>query len=253
MSGTVGPRGPRAAVVAGALLALGAPAGWAVLSGPAPASFGAAAASGLAAAGPAAPGPGAGPVADGPAAPGPGLGPVAPEPGPVAAPGPPDPGPEAATGSARLVDVLPRADPPVEVLVAGRAVPVDPVGVDDDAQVVVPDDVQRAGWWTGGVQPGEPAGAAVLVGHVDDDEQGLGAFAVLRELDAGAEVRVRTSSGTELVYDVVAREQFDKAEVPVERVFSPAGAHRLVLVSCGGTFHRGRYSDNVVVTAVPRR
>ena len=63
---------------------------------------------------------------------------------------------------------------------------------------------------------------------------------------------MQTSSGIELVYEVVAREQFDKAEVPVQRVFSPSGQHRLVLVSCGGTFSEGRYSDNVVVTAVPR-
>ena len=63
---------------------------------------------------------------------------------------------------------------------------------------------------------------------------------------------MRTGTGQELAYAVVSLEQFDKAEVPVDRLFARDGAPRLVLVSCAGSFEDGRYSDNVVVTAVPR-
>jgi sortase (surface protein transpeptidase) len=120
--------------------------------------------------------------------------------------------------------------------------------------VVVPEDVRRAGWYAPGPQPGDRAGSAVLVGHADDADQGLGTFAGLRELAAGDEVVVRTASGRDLVYDVVSFERFSKSEVPMSRLFSTRGAHRLVLISCGGAFDRERrtYADNVVVTAVPR-
>ena len=97
--------------------------------------------------------------------------------------------------------------------------------------------------------------AEVLVGHADDADQGLGTFAGLRELAAGDEVVVRTASGRDLVYDVVSFERFAKAEVPMDRLFTTQGPHRLVLISCGGAFDpvRRTYADNVVVTAVPRR
>jgi sortase (surface protein transpeptidase) len=138
---------------------------------------------------------------------------------------------------------------------AGRAAPVVAVGLDAARQVVVPQDVRRAGWYVAGPQPGDRAGSAVLVGHADDADQGLGTFAGLRDLEAGDAVVVRTASGRELAYRVVSFERFAKAEVPMDRLFTAQGPHRLVLVSCGGAFDpvRRTYADNVVVTAVPRR
>lgn len=216
------------ALLVGSLLALGAPVGWLLSGGAADAQYGAEAAQALA---PEPPDP-----ADGPAAHTQPATPTVP------------------TQSARLVDVVQPADPPVEVRVAGMSAAVDTVGLDADRLVEVPDDVRRAGWYEPGPAPGDDTGSAVLVGHVDDREQGLGTFAVLRELQAGDEVVVRTASGRELVYDVLALEQFVKAEVPMDRLFSSGGPHRLVLISCGGDFDptTSSYQDNVVVTAVPR-
>jgi hypothetical protein len=163
--------------------------------------------------------------------------------------------PAVGTRPADLDVALPRRDPPVGVRLGGQVAAVDPVGLAGDGQLVVPDDVRRAGWWSLGPQPGDPSGAAVLVGHADDRDQGLGTFARLRELDAGAEVVVRTASGRDLTYEVVALERFAKTEVPMSRLFSGEGRHRLVLISCGGAFDpvRRTYAENVVVTAVPRR
>lgn len=134
----------------------------------------------------------------------------------------------------------------------GQVAPVDRVGLDPDRQVVVPDDVRRAGWYEPGPAPGAAAGSVVLVGHVDDRSQGLGTFAGLRELVAGDLIEVGTAAGEVLVYDVVSLEQVPKAEAPMNRLFAADGPHRLVLISCGGDFDGGSYTDDVVVTAVPR-
>ena len=174
-----------------------------------------------------------------------------PPPTPAAVPASPSTRRDVPTRPALLEDVV---DPPVAVRLDGTTVPVDPVGLDPDRQVVVPEDVRRAGWYASGPQPGDRAGSAVLVGHADDATQGLGTFARLRELPRGAEVVVRTAQGDDLAYEVVSRERFRKAEVPMTRLFTRTGAPRLVLISCGGEFdaETRTYSDNVVVTAVPR-
>lgn len=44
---------------------------------------------------------------------------------------------------------------------------VDPVGVRNDGQMAIPDDVDRVGWYRFGPVPGSD-GSAVLAGHVDD-------------------------------------------------------------------------------------
>lgn len=208
------------ALVGGLVLAVGAPVGWLLLADRDPEPYGADAVAELTAP---------------PGAAGSGL-----VPGSVR------------TTSARLADVAPPLDPPVEVRFGGQVAPVDRVGLDADRQVVVPDDVRRAGWYEPGPAPGAEAGSAVLVGHVDDRTQGLGTFAGLRDLAAGDLIEVRTAAGEVLAYDVVSLEQFPKAEAPMARLFAADGPHRLVLISCGGAFDGGSYTDNVVVTAVPR-
>ena len=231
-----------AALLGGSLLAVAPPAGWSLLRESPSGEFGAAAAEQLAAPPPAAP-------TTPPPSPPTGL----PSAAPPVEPAPVPPAPAVATRPARLAEVVQR-DPPAQVHVAGRTAPVDAVGLDPDGQVVVPDDVRRAGWYALGPQPGDAAGSAVLVGHADSQSQGLGTFAGLRDLTAGAEVVVRTAGGRGLVYEVVSFERFSKAEVPMDRLFAVDGPHRLVLISCGGAFDEARrtYADNVVVTAVPR-
>lgn len=212
------------ALLVGSLLAVAAPTGWLLWSEPGPEPFGGPAQTML----------------SGP----PGVG----RPGEVGALD------QVVTRSARLADVVAPSDPPVEVRLRGASAAVDPVGLDPDRQVVLPDDVGRVGWYEPGAQPGDDTGSAVLVGHVDDRQQGLGAFAVLRGVAAGDEVEVSTASGARLVYVVVSLEKFAKSEVPMQRLFAREGPHRLVLITCGGDFDTTSrtWSDNIVVTAVRR-
>jgi sortase (surface protein transpeptidase) len=158
----------------------------------------------------------------------------------------------------RAAAPTPAARPPAPVRLTvpalGVDAPLDPVGVRDDGQMQLPDDVDRVGWYRFGPAPGE-AGAAVLAGHVDDVEQGLGALGPLREAEPGDEVRVTGASGAVTRWRVVSRELVEKRALPVDRVFGRTGPPRLVLVTCGGPFlaEYGSYQENVVVVAEPLR
>jgi sortase (surface protein transpeptidase) len=129
---------------------------------------------------------------------------------------------------------------------------VDPVGVDPDGQMAIPADVGRVGWYRFGPVPGTP-GSAVVAGHVDDAEQGLGILARLREAAAGQEVVVTDAEGTTSRWRVVSRELITKAALPLDRIFARSGPPRLVLLTCGGPFlpEYRSYRDNVVVVAEP--
>lgn len=135
----------------------------------------------------------------------------------------------------------------------GLRVPVVPVGVAPDGSMQIPEDVATAGWYRFGPAPGDRRGSTVLSGHINDRDQGVGAFAVLASVTEGEPVLVTLAGGRVLRYRVVARERFDKAAVPMGRIFDRGGAPRLTLVTCGGAFDRssGNYRDNIVVTAVP--
>jgi hypothetical protein len=146
--------------------------------------------------------------------------------------------------------VAPAQPAPVALAVPALDVeaPVDPVGVRDDGQMAIPDDVDRVGWYRFGPAPGS-GGSTVLAGHVDDREQGLGELAALPEAEVGTEVLVTDATGGTTRWRVVSREQVDKQTLPVDRLFAREGPPRLVLVTCGGEFvpEHGGYESNVVV------
>jgi sortase (surface protein transpeptidase) len=150
----------------------------------------------------------------------------------------------------------PRATAAVPVRLAipdlGVDVALDPVGVDADGQLQIPDDVDRAGWYRFGPVPGGP-GNAVVAGHVDDAEQGLGALAPLREAAVGTEVVVSDDSVRINRWRIVSRELIAKETIPLDTLFSRSGSARLVILTCGGPFDVAtrHYRDNVVVVAEP--
>jgi sortase (surface protein transpeptidase) len=163
--------------------------------------------------------------------------------------------PRPVTRSARIADLdqAPTAIPErLRIPQLDVAAAIVTVGVDNDGEMTVPEDVGDVGWYRHGPAPGEP-GAAVIAGHVDSREQGRGAFFDLRRLDVGARVEVTDSAGDVQRFDVVARRTYDKATLPADTLFSRSGPSQLVLVTCGGTFDSDErsYRDNVVIYAQP--
>jgi hypothetical protein len=174
----------------------------------------------------------------------------------LAEPAPPPPAAATPTVTTRdaAPTVVPQRPAPVRLAVPALGVDaaVEPVGVRDDGQMALPDDVDRLGWYRFGPVPGA-GGSAVLAGHVDDADQGLGALAPLRDAEPGAEVVVTDTAGTATRWRVVSRQVIEKQALPVDRLFARTGEPRLVLVTCGGPFlpDVGGYRDNVVVVAEP--
>ena len=145
--------------------------------------------------------------------------------------------------------------PPVRIRVPSVQIdiPVGPVGVGDDGLMEIPFDIRTAGWYQYGPAPESATGSTVITAHVDSFEQGLGPFAYLKELSAGAEVIVTAADGTDYRYIVESVQNVEKKQLPLDQVFDRDGAPRLVLITCGGQFDENvlNYSDNIIVIANP--
>jgi hypothetical protein len=142
----------------------------------------------------------------------------------------------------------------VRIPAIGVTARVEPVGVVAAGGLFeVPRGVDRVGWYRFGPGLEARAGSVVIAGHVDGRGQGRGAFFRLRELERGDRLTVAGADGRARPFRVIAREDFAKEALPVDRLFARDGAPRLTLITCGGPFDRTTrtYRDNLVVTAVP--
>ena len=143
--------------------------------------------------------------------------------------------------------------PAALVLWDGDRAPVVPAGVRQDGSLVVPDDPGEVGWWTGGAKAGEAFGRIVIAGHVDSARFGLGVLADLRDVRKGRVVTLRDGDRIQR-YEVSGVRQVKQADLADDpAIFAQDGAHRLVLITCGGRFDPSthRYESNVIVEAVP--
>lgn len=126
------------------------------------------------------------------------------------------------------------------------------VGVDQDNQVVIPEDLEAVGWYKFGATPGSGQGSSVIVGHRDGRNYGKGALYNLGALEPDDEITITNSEGTKLTYRVTGRESVYKTELPLRELFRETGSEVLTLISCSGYYVPGEgYDQNVIVTAVP--
>jgi len=165
--------------------------------------------------------------------------------------------PSAAAVPPAAVAPAPPPAPAVPVQITLPTLGVDtsviPVGIDEDGLMEVPEDVSTVGWYRFGPTPGAAAGSAVLTGHVDDVNQGVGVFGRIGDLGPGDALTVTDADGVGRNFTVLSREEWHKSEVPLDRLFDRAGEPRLVLITCGGAFNDSTlgYDDNIGITAVP--
>ncbi|MCE7080489.1 class F sortase [Streptomyces sp. ST2-7A] len=157
-------------------------------------------------------------------------------------------------GSTGAVSPAPVGIDPIGISLprTGRDAPLEPVGVNEDGTMEIPEDVSRVGWYRFGPAPGAEKGSAVLAGHVDAAGGERGAMAALYDVRAGDIVTIRREGAEPLRYEVTARELIEKRDLPDE-LFRRDGPPVLTLITCGGPYdpERGGYASNLVVTAVP--
>ncbi len=125
------------------------------------------------------------------------------------------------------------------------------VGVEDNGDMEIPP-ADEVGWYRYGPTPGAAQGASVLAAHIAFDGEN-GVFVNLDELALGSIIEVSFDDGSTAQFEAVDKQQYDKSELPRDRVWGRDGDPRLVLITCGGDFNRqiSSYDDNVVVYAIP--
>lgn len=125
-----------------------------------------------------------------------------------------------------------------------------PLGLQEDGSIEIPENPDEAGWWLGGPEPGE-TGPAVILGHVDSQEEGPAVFFDLRYMKAGDEIHIDRVDGSTVSYVVDFLESHDKDEFPTDAVYGPTEQPTLRLVTCGGDFDFNvrTYEENVIVFA----
>jgi LPXTG-site transpeptidase (sortase) family protein len=129
--------------------------------------------------------------------------------------------------------------------------PIMAVTVDDTGAMAVPTRPTEIGWYGYGPRPGSVRGSAVLGGHVDSREYGVGPLAALKQLRRGDEIVITTTRGTERFHVSTVR-LIGKRDLDLRDVFTREGKPQLQILTCGGTYRRsGGYQANVVVTARP--
>ncbi|GAA1147272.1 class F sortase [Ornithinicoccus hortensis] len=132
--------------------------------------------------------------------------------------------------------------------------PIIDEGVTPQNTMSLPDDLSLVGRLETTAPLEAAEGVTLLAGHVTwrGDH---GALYFLGEVGPGARVDTWDEQGERTTWAVSSVELFDKQALP-DRLFTPDGERRLVLVTCGGPIIQlgggdWTHESNIVVTAVP--
>ncbi|MFG6147374.1 class F sortase [Halobacillus sp. B23F22_1] len=125
--------------------------------------------------------------------------------------------------------------------------PIEQVGILDNGQMGVPENIDNVGWYEPGTKPGE-LGNSVLAGHVDS-KSGPAVFFYLDQLEEGDEIIVSNDVGDERTYTVQQMESYPYTDAPIQNIFGPSDEKNLNLITCTGTFNRdqGTHEERLVV------
>ncbi len=126
---------------------------------------------------------------------------------------------------------------------------VSPLGLLNNGEVEVPDSFSEVGWYQHSPTPGE-LGPAVVLGHVDSVD-GPAVFFSLGQLESGDEVLIDRADGSIARFIVERLERYEQIAFPTLEVYGNIDYAGLRLITCSGTYERGRnrYSHNLVVYA----
>ncbi|MDT5126435.1 MAG: hypothetical protein QOH54_2079 [Mycobacterium sp.] len=140
---------------------------------------------------------------------------------------------------------------PVHLTVAsiGVSTGLQPLKLLANGSLQAPSKWDQAGWYSGGVVPGE-TGPAVIAGHIDST-RGPAIFYRLRDVVAGMKILITEHNGTVLTFVVEGVRDYPKDKFPTATVYGPTPNPELRLITCAGEFDRAAlsYVSNLVVSA----
>ncbi|WP_058305943.1 class F sortase [Gracilibacillus massiliensis] len=129
-------------------------------------------------------------------------------------------------------------DQPVAIRIPSLAIdaPIIHTGLNDQGEMVVPDNGEEVAWFELGRMPGAN-GNSVLAGHVDD-YQGPAVFFQLENIEIGAEVIIEGDNEETLTFVVERIEAYPYDDAPIREIFGPTDEKRLNLLTCTGLYNQ---------------
>ena len=132
-----------------------------------------------------------------------------------------------------------RSNDPMRIVIPkiGVNAYVQNVGVDQNQQIAVPNNIHIAGWFVDTVQPGEQ-GLSIIDGHVNGPTSDEGVFHRLKELAIDDEIRIVQGNGIERPFKVRITQS-----VPTEETATllysqdPSIQRQLTLITCTGRYN----------------
>jgi LPXTG-site transpeptidase (sortase) family protein len=122
------------------------------------------------------------------------------------------------------------------------------MSVNADGSMQAPINIYDAGWYTGGVRPGDK-GAAVIDAHASGPTR-MGLFGRLDTLSNGDKITIEKGDGTILNYEVVETKKVPRDNLDMRELLTPkVGEEGLNLITCTGTWQQQgeTYSDRALV------
>lgn len=127
------------------------------------------------------------------------------------------------------------------------------VGIDQNQQIAVPNNIHIAGWFVDSVRPGE-SGLSIIDGHVNGVSSDEGVFKRLNELSEGDTVQIIMGDDSVVDFNVYSNQEIataDSASVLYSQV--PEIENQLNLITCTGNFDRAvRQYDKRQITVLER-
>lgn len=123
------------------------------------------------------------------------------------------------------------------------------LGVMQNNQIAVPDNLYDTGWYQASAKPGED-GAMFVFGHVSS-WQAKGIFYNLHTLQPGDKIFITRGDNRQFTYRVVAKKIYNHTKIDMKTVLAPieSGKPGLNLMTCAGHVIKGtnEFSERLVV------
>jgi LPXTG-site transpeptidase (sortase) family protein len=123
-----------------------------------------------------------------------------------------------------------------------------PVGLTTEKAIDVPEKISDAAWYNGSALPGKP-GTTFMLGHYAAGYGGI--FDNLTKIKEGDIIEVIDHTGKVFKYKVTGKSKQKLSDINMESILTDSGEHRLVIMTCAGSYIARDYTDRFIVTATP--